>query len=325
MTMKAIRVHEFGGPEKLVVEEVPDLKPAAGEIAVQVKAAGVNPVETYMRAGQYPTLPKLPWTPGNDAAGIVHAVGSGVNSVKPGDRVFVAGSSTGTYAEYCLSTEAQVHRLPGKVTFQEGAAIGIPYATAYRGLFQRAKSLPNEIVLINGASGAVGLAAVQLARAYGMLVIGTAGSDEGLSLVEKNGAHYAFNHSADDLAQRVANIAQIRGKQGPDVILEMLANKNLAKDMQMLGRHGRIVVIGNRGTVEVNARDIMAKDGAILGMSIPYASDAEKAAIYSALEAALQIGVAKPVISHEYSLKDAPKAHQDVIGKSTHGKLVLLP
>jgi len=323
--MKAIRVHEFGGPEKLVLEEIPDPHPGPGEIVVQVKAAGVNPVETYMRAGAYPTLPKLPWTPGNDGAGIVHSIGSGVKSVKAGDRVYVAGSVTGTYAEYSLSNESQVHKLAEKVSFPQGAAIGIPYGTAYRALFQRAKALPNEIVLINGASGSVGLAAVQWARAYGLLVIGTAGSDEGMSLVEKNGAHYTFNHSAADLADRVKHITEIRGKQGPDIIIEMLANKNLAKDMQLLGRHGRIVVVGNRGTIEINARDIMAKDGAILGMSLPYASDAEKAAIYSAIGAALEIGVAHPVVAHEYPLKDATQAHKDVMEKSTHGKLVLLP
>ncbi len=325
MTMKAIRVHEFGGPEKLILEEVPEPKAGAGEIVVQIKAAGVNPVEAYQRAGAYPTLPKLPWTPGNDGAGNVHSVGSGVKNVKAGDRVYVAGSSTGTYAEYSLSNESQIHHLPGKVSFQQGAAIGIPYGTAFRGLFQRAKALPNEIVLINGASGAVGLAAVQLARAYGMLVIGTAGSDEGMSLVEKNGAHYAFNHSAGDLAERVGRIAEIRGKQGPDVILEMLANVNLPKDMKMLGRLGRIVVIGNRGNVEINARDIMGKDGAILGMSLPYASEAERASIYSALDAALEIGVANPVVAREYPLKDAAQAQKDIMEKSTHGKLVLSP
>ncbi len=323
--MKAIRVHEFGGAEKLLVEDVPEPKAGAGEVVIQIKAAGVNPVETYMRAGAYPTLPKLPWTPGNDGSGIVHSIGSGVKSVKAGDRVYVAGSSTGTYAEYCLSNETQVHRLPEHVSFQQGAAIGIPYGTAYRGLMQRAKALANEIVFVNGASGAVGLAAIQLARAYGMVVIGTAGSEEGLALVKKNGAHHAFNHSAEDLAEQVGKIAEERGKQGPDVILEMLTNVNLAKDMKMLGRHGRIVTIGNRGTVEINARDIMAKDGAILGMSLPYASDAEKAAIYSALGAALEFNIAKPVVSREYPLQQASQAHKEIMEKSTHGKIVLLP
>lgn len=324
--MKAIRVHEFGGPENLRLEDLPEPQPGPGEVVVQIKAAGVNPVETYMRAGKYPALPKLPWTPGNDGAGTVHSVGTGVRSVKAGDRVYVAGSSTGTYAEYSLSQESQVHRLAEKVSFAQGAAVGIPYATAYRALFQRAKALPNEIVLINGASGAVGLAAVQLARAYGCIVIGTAGSEEGLSLVEKHGAHYAFNHSAPDLAERVGRLAGTRsGQSGPDVILEMLANKNLATDMQMLGKRGRIVVIGNRGTIEINPRDIMAKDGVILGMSLPSASAAEQASIYSALDAALGIGVANPVVSREYPLQNAPQAHKDVIEKSTHGKLVLLP
>ena len=323
--MKAIRVHEFGGPEKLVLEDVPDLKPGEGEVVVQIKAAGVNPVETYQRSGKYPTLPKLPFTPGQDGAGIVHSVGSAASMVKPGDRVYVAGTSTGTYAEYCLCQESQVHALPKNISFSQGAGVSIPYGTAYRALFQRAKALPNEIVLINGASGGVGLAAVQLARAYGCLVIGTGGSDKSLSLIQEHGAHYAYNYSAEDLASRVSTLCNLRGKQGPDVILEMLANVNLAKDMQMLGRHGRIVVIGNRGTIEVNPRDIMAKDGVILGMSLPYASDAEKASIYSAIGEALRIGVANPVVAKEYPLKDAAQAHEDVIGKSTHGKLVLLP
>jgi NADPH2:quinone reductase len=323
--MKAIRVHAFGGPEKLVLEQVPELKPAAGEVLVHIKAAGVNPVETYQRSGKYPVLPKLPFTPGQDGAGIVQSVGSGVTRVKAGDRVYVAGSSTGTYAEYCLSQESQVHALPDNISFSQGADVGIPYGTAYRGLFQRAKALPNEIVLVNGASGAVGLAGVQLARAYGCLVIGTGGNETSLSLIQKHGAQYAFNHSAEDLPSRVANVCNVRGKPGPDVILEMLANVNLAKDMQMLGRHGRIVVIGNRGTIEVNPRDIMAKDGAILGMSLPTATDDERASIYAAIGEALRIGVANPVVAKEYPLEDAPKAHEDVIGKSTHGKLVLLP
>ncbi len=323
--MKAIRVHEHGGPEKLVLEEVPDLKPGAGEVLVQVKAVGVNPVETYQRAGAYPTLPKLPWTPGADGAGVVKALGAGVTKVKEGDRVFFGGTSTGSYAEYCLSMEAQLYPLPSNVSFAQGAGVAIPYGTAYRGLFQRAKALPNDIVFVNGASGAVGLAAVQLARAYGCIVIGSAGSEDGLKLIEKNGAHYAYNHSAADTADRIKKLCEIRGKQGPDVILEMLANKNLAKDMQLLGRNGRIVVIGNRGPIEINARDIMAKDGAILGMSLPFASDAEKASMYAAIVEALRIGVANPIVSKEYALKDAPQAHKDVIEKSTHGKLVLIP
>src|SRR5581483_2364633 len=206
--MKAIRVHEFGGPENLKLEEVPDPKPGAGEVLVQIKAAGVNPVETYLREGKYPTLPKLPWTPGNDGAGVVKAVGSGVTHVKEGDRVYLSGSTSGTYAEYALATAAQVHPLPSKVSFQQGAAVGIAYGTAYRALFQRARTMPNELVLINGASGGVGLAAVQLARAYGCIVIGTGGSEESLSLIEKNGAHYAFNHSAADLGDRVKRLAE---------------------------------------------------------------------------------------------------------------------
>src|ERR1035437_1335550 len=142
--MKAIRVREFGGPEKLVLEDVPDLRPGAGEVVVRVHAAGVNPVEAYIRTGTYAMKPALPYTPGMDGAGEVLSVGEGVKNAKPGDRVYVAGSLSGTYAQQTLCREVQVHPLAKQITFQQGAAIGVPYATAVRGLFQRAHALPGE-------------------------------------------------------------------------------------------------------------------------------------------------------------------------------------
>ena len=136
--MKAIRVHEFGGPEVMQLEEVPDLTPAAGEVFVRVRAIGVNPVDSYIRSGQYPAKPPLPFTPGSDAAGVVDSVGKVVTRVRPGDSVYVAGTMSGAYAQQALCSESQVHRLPSHITFEQGAAVGIPYATAFRALFQRA-------------------------------------------------------------------------------------------------------------------------------------------------------------------------------------------
>jgi len=129
--MKAIVVHEFGGPEKLKLEEVPTPKPAAGQVLVRVHAAGVNPYDTYMRAGTYAVKPPLPYTPGSDAAGVVEAVGEGVKKVKPGERVYTAKTLTGAYAEYCLVMENQVHALPANVSFAQGAGVFVPYVTAF--------------------------------------------------------------------------------------------------------------------------------------------------------------------------------------------------
>src|SRR5690242_5838231 len=149
--MKAIQVHSFGGPEALRLETVPDLQPQTGQVLVKVKAAGVNPVDVYIRAGNYGAR-TFPFTPGMDAAGTVQAVGAGVTQFKVNDRVYVAGSLTGTYAELTLCKESQAHPLPSHVSFEQGAAMGVPYGTAYYALFYRGHAIAGEWVLIHGAS-----------------------------------------------------------------------------------------------------------------------------------------------------------------------------
>jgi NADPH2:quinone reductase len=247
---------------------------------VQVHAAGVNPVENYIRTGTYVMKPALPYTPGADAAGEVAAVGPGVTSVKIGDRVYTSGSLSGTYAEQTLCTEAQVHPLPANVSFEQGAAMGVAYGTAYRGMFQRGGARPSETVLVHGASGGVGTAAVQLARAAGLVVAGTAGSEAGLKLVTEQGAHHAVNHSAPGYLDE---LMKFTGGRGFDLILEMLANKNLAADLNMLAKKGRVVVIGNRGTVEINPRDAMSREADIRGLTLFATSEQEWREIHAAL------------------------------------------
>ena len=224
--MKAIRLNTFGDPEVLRLEEVPTPRPGAGQVLVRMHAIGVNPVETYIRAGKYARLPALPYTPGNDGAGVVEQVGSDVNEFKEGDRVYTAGSVSGTYAEVALCKTAQVHPLPVNVSFAQGAAMGTPYATAYRGLFQRSGAKPGETVLVHGASGGVGTAAVQLARVRGLRVFSTAGSDEGRKLAHEQGAHEVFDHRAPDHFEKIMKATSGRGV---DVIVELLANENLGK------------------------------------------------------------------------------------------------
>ncbi len=320
--MKAIRVEEFGEPGVMKLVEVPMLEPGPGQVLVKVRAVGVNPVETYIRAGTYARKPALPFTPGNDGAGVVEKTGDGVKDFGPGDRVYLAGSSSGTYAEFCLSNVAQVHRLPEKASFAQGAAMGTPYATAYRGLLQRGAARPDETVLVHGASGGVGTAAVQLALAHGMRVFGTAGTKRGRALVREQGAHEVFDHHASDYLERIKGAT---GGRGIDVILEMLANVNLGNDLTLLAPRGRVVVIGNRGRVEIDARETMARDADIRGMVLPNTPPEELAALHVALVAGLEDGTLRPVISKELPLAEAPEAHRAVLEAGAFGKIVLVP
>ena len=321
--MKAIRVHEFGGPEVMKLEDVPDPQPGPGQVAVRVHAAGVNPVDAYVRTGTYAQKPALPYTPGTDAGGTVMAVGSGVKRAKAGDRVYVTSPNSGTYAGQVLCGEAQVHHLPGNVSFEQGAAMGVPYGTAYRGLFQRAEAKPAETVLVHGASGGVGSAAVQLARAAGMTVIGTAGSESGLELVKKEGAHHVLNHASDGYLDELMKLTDGRGV---DVIVELLANKNLGKDLTVLAKKGRVAVIGSRGPTEINPRDAMGREADIRGVTLMSASEQEYKAMHAALFAGLENGTLRPVIGQRIPLAEASRAHVEIMKPSgAHGKIVLVP
>jgi len=320
--MKAIHIHEFGGPEVLWLEEVSTPQPGPGEVLVRMHAGGVNPVETYIRAGTYARLPELPYTPGNDGAGVVEHVGLGVTAFNPGDRVYTAGSISGTYAEFSLCKNEQVHPLPANVSFAQGAAMGTPYATAYRGLLQRANAKPGETVLVHGASGGVGTAAVQLARAHGLRVLGTAGSDNGIKLAREQGAHEVFDHRAPEHFEQ---IMKATGGQGVDVIVELLANVNLGKDLTILAKGGRVVIIGSRGRVEINPRDTMQRDADVRGMVLPNTPPAELASIHAALVAGLENGTLHPVIGKEFSLAEAAEAHRAVAEPRALGKIVLVP
>lgn len=320
--MKAIRVHNFGPPEVLRLEEVPAPVPGVGQVLVTVKAVGVNPVDTYFRSGLYQPNLKLPYTPGLDAAGVIAAIGPEVQHRQVGQRVYVARSLSGTYAEQVLCKEFQTHPQPEGITFAQGAALGVPYGAAYRALFQRAGAQAGETVLIHGASGGVGIAAVQLARAAGLRVIGTAGSAEGRALVLAQGAHHVLDHHAVGYLEQ---LPELTCGQGVDVILEMLANVNLDKDLNVLATGGRVVIIGSRGTVEIDPRNAMGREAAILGMTLFNASDKEQVAMHAAFAAGLENGTLRPVVSRELPLAEAATAHHAVIEASTLGKIVLVP
>lgn len=320
--MRAIRVHNFGDVDVMQPEQVELSSPIANQVQIDVKAIGVNPVDTYIRAGIYPRKPTLPYTPGFDAAGIISAIGPEVKQRKVGERVYCFGSDTGCYAEQVLCQESQVYPLPENIDFKAGAALGVPYSTAYFALFFRAHTLPGEILLVHGASGSVGLAALQIAKANGIRAIGTAGTSKGLELVKRQGAVAALDHTK---SAYLSNIEELTYGQGINVILEMLANINLQKDLELLTKYGRVVVIGNRGTVEIDPRTAMGRNASIMGMSLFNVTEAELAIIHAALYAGLENRSLDPVVNTALTLEEAGNAHLMITKPGAQGKVVLIP
>ncbi|HEY9762712.1 MAG TPA: NADPH:quinone reductase [Trichocoleus sp.] len=320
--MKAIRVHEFGNPSVMEIEEIAAPEPDEHQVVVRIQAAGVNPVDTYIRAGAYARRPELPYTPGIDGAGVIEKVGSAVTQFQVGDRIYGGWPLSGTYAEMALYSVDQIYPLPAQISFTQGAGIFVPYSTAYRALFCKGQAQPGDTVLIHGATGGVGLAATQLAVAAGMRVIGTGGTPEGRSLVKTQGASLVFDHSAPDYAEQI--LAATEG-QGVNVILEMLANRNLATDLTLIAAQGRIVIIGNRGSIEVNPRDIMAKEALITGLTLFNTPPQENVQIQAALQAGLKQGFLLPIVNREFPLAEAAHAHEAVMVPGAQGNLVLIP
>ncbi|XP_003453210.1 quinone oxidoreductase isoform X2 [Oreochromis niloticus] len=320
--MRAIRVSEFGAPSVLRLRsDVTVPQPGRTQVLIRVHACGVNPVETYIRAGTYARKPTLPYTPGSDIAGVVESVGEGVTAVKAGDRVFTTATETGGYAEYTVAAGDSVYKLPDALDFTQGAAIGIPYFTAYRALIHKAHAKAGETVLIHGASGGVGIAACQLSRALGLQVFGTAGTPEGMKLVLNNGAHLAFNHRQEGYTDKIMEATEGRGV---DVIVEMLSNINLSKDLQMLAYGGRVMVVGSRGSIEINPRDTMVKESSIVGVALFFATPEEMKECGALLYAGMEAGWLRPVVGSQYPLEKAAQAHHDIIeSPGAAGKMVL--
>jgi NADPH2:quinone reductase len=324
--MKAIVAPEFGGPEVLTLADVPDPVPGAGQVRVRIHAVGVNPYDTYMRAGGYAISPPLPFTPGADAAGVIDQIGAQVDGWAVGDRVYISGTAAGkahgAYAELAACEAAQVHRLPAHISFAQGAGLFVPYVTAWRALFGRANARAGDTVLIHGASGGVGIAATQFARAAGLTVIGTAGTGDGLAVVLGQGAHHAVNHRDEGYREQITALA---GGRGPDLIIEMLANVNLDHDLSLIAPSGRIVVVGNRGRVEIDARKIMSKDAAVYGLALWGIPADEIRRAHQAIVAGLDSGALNPVVGLELPLADAARAHVMVMEPGARGKIVLVP
>jgi NADPH:quinone reductase len=321
-----IRVREFGSEDVLEYVSLPAPDPDEGQVRVRMRAAGVNPADTYVRTGTYAFYkPALPYTPGFDGAGEVEAVGPGVTGLAPGDRVLVhalGAVSTGTYAESVVAEANTVHPLPDSLSYSQGAAVGVPCVTAWQALFTKAGVRSGETVLIHGASGGVGLPAVQLAHDAGAVVIGTAGSAAGADLVRAAGADHVLDHGSPGYLDEVPRITN---GDGVAVIIEMLANENLERDLGVLAKRGRIVIVGSRGELTFTPRLTMLKEATILGTALWNFTPEENAAALAAVAGKLADGILHPVVGTEMPLRDAAQAHRHILQSRARGKLVLLP
>jgi NADPH2:quinone reductase len=321
--MKAMRAHQFGGPEQLRLEDAPDPQVQAGQVLIQVRAAGINPADLVRLSGRLGSLP-LPYTPGTDVCGKVETIGSGVTHVKIGDRVF-GRALTGGYAEKTCLAVSEAIPLPTNLSFAEGAAIPIPFYTAYRALHHKAKLKAGETVLISAGGGGVGVAAIQLAKLAGARVLTTVGSAEKVARTRELGADVSINYKEQDFA---AAVQQCTDGKGVDVIIENVAADNLGKDLAILARDGRIILIGTgTGKGPEGQFAIMyalMKDANLLGMSLINAGPVIPE-MATALTSLFTAGKLKAIVSKTYPLADAPQALADLVAGRVFGKLALTP
>ncbi|TDO97484.1 NADPH:quinone reductase [Marinomonas balearica] len=316
--MKAMQITDYGTASDLKLVEVDQPLFAEDQLLVKVGAAGVNPVDTYIRSGANNYKATFPHTPGSDGAGIIEAVGKDVEGFKVGQRVYFSRNLSGSSAEYAVCATTHTFPLADNLSFVEGACLGIPYTTAHRALFGRAHAQAGNKVLVHGATGAVGIATVQLALSSGMHVVASAGSQAGAELLEQLGAHEIIRHDSENHLAPYQSL-----DAGFDVIIEMLANHNLDNDLKALAFGGTVAVIGNRGTVEINPRDLMARDAAVVGVALANVKPNELKRIAQSMKPLFENGILKPIVRKEYLLAELPNAHEDVLKSGALGNLVI--
>lgn len=316
--MKAMQIKDYGPASDLSLVDTKTPSINDDQILVQIGAAGVNPVDTYIRSGTNNYSTTFPHTPGSDGAGTIVELGANVTGFEVGQRVYFSRNLTGSSAEFAACAATHTYPLADALSFEEGACVGIPYTTAHRALFGRANGKAGDKVLVHGATGAVGIATVQLALAAGMEVVASSGTTAGADLLRQQGVKTIIMHNEADHLAPYQSL-----ETGFDIIIEMLANHNLDQDLKALAFGGCVSVVGNRGTVEINPRDLMARDASVVGVALANVKPAELTLIAKSLRPLFEKGVLKPVIRHSYPLTELAKAHEDVLKSGALGNLVI--
>jgi NADPH:quinone reductase len=324
--MKAVRIHEYGGPRVLVYEDVDMPQPSSGQVLVRLRAVGVNPVDAAVRANRFPTPKQPPRIIGSDGAGVVTAVGPEVTAVAVGDEVMFTGIGIGTegsYADYAVIAEAQAVAKPASLSFEEAAAMSLVFPTAHYALVRRAHAQAGEIVLVQGGAGGIGSAAVQIAGSLGTQVLATVSTEADARAVEELGAQHAIVRTAVDVA---AEVKRLTDGHGADVIVEPAASDNIAVDLAALAKGGRIVIVslGSAGQLTLPAGGDGGIDASLLFMNSGNAGRLGTAKILAELAAMAAAGTLRAVIGTVLPLAEAQRAHE-LLEQHHFGKIILVP
>ena len=326
--MQALIVNEHGPLEKLTLGEFPDPKPGKGEVLIDVHAASVNFPDLLVIGGTYQNLPPRPFVPGKDLAGVVAAVGEGVTRVKPGDRV-LAQIEHGAFAERAVVREVLCFVMPASMPFEDGAAMGLVYLTAHNALIERAQFRAGETVLVTGAAGGVGLAAVQLAKALGAIVVATVSSEEKARIARESGADHIVRTDVPDLRESFRKqVFDAVGKRGIDLVLDSVGGDVFDASLRVMAWCGRLVIIGfAEGRIpEVKAGYLLVKNISLIGLqSSDYRERAPEVVrkAYEHLFALYEQGKIKPHVMAAYPMKDYLAALTTVKDRKVLGKVVI--
>jgi len=324
--MKAIVCKAWGLPETLVIEEQADLVPAAGEIVIDIMAAGVNFPDVLIIQNKYQFKPELPFTPGNELAGTVHAVGAGVTQYKVGDKVF-AFVPQGAFAQQVKVTADAVLPMAAGMDFDTAAAITLTYGTSHHAVVDRAQLKAGETMLVLGAAGGVGLAAIEIGKALGARVIAAASTAEKLAICKEHGADVLINYSTEDLREAIK--AATHGK-GPDVVYDPVGGSYTEPAFRSIAWRGRYLVIGfaNGEIPKLPLNLPLLKGASLVGVfwgDYARREPAHNLAAMQELMRWLAEGKIKPHISARYALVDTPQALIDMASRKVTGKIVILP
>ena len=323
--MKAIVFAQTGGPEVLTLGEVPKPEVRPGMVLIRVHAIGVNFADTRFRQGTYVVKPKLPDTPGMEAAGVVEAVGDGVTGIRPGARV--AAFTVKSYAEYCQAPESMVIALPDAVGFVEGEAFPIQVLTAYHMLHTADSTGPGRVVLVHSAAGGVGLAAVQLAKVAGARVLGTVSSDAKAALVREHGADAVINYATEKFADEVLRLTDGRGA---DLILDAVGKPTFEEGLRCLAPFGHLILYGRAGgpTDPLNVATLSPKSQKVSGFMVPTVTRNFPEKTRESAErcfALMREGRLRLSIGKTFPLAGAADAHRWLESRQSTGKLILIP
>jgi NADPH2:quinone reductase len=324
--MKALICREYGPPENLSVQDMPDLQPAAGEVVVRVRAAGVNFPDALIVQNLYQFKPTPPFSPGGETAGEVLAIGEGVKRVKVGDRV-IALTIWGGFAEQVLAKQEQVIPMPEGLSFEVAGSLLLTYGTCLHALRDRAQLQPGQTVLVLGAAGGIGIATIELAKAMGARVIAAASTAEKLATCRAQGADEVINYREQNLRDEVKRLT---GGRGVDVVMDPVGGDYAEQALRSMAWRGRYLVVGfTDGQIpRLPLNLVLLKGCAIVGVFWGDFIQREPQAAQVDLRDLIQMlaqGQIKPLISGRYSLQEAPQAILELSQRRAQGKLIVLP